>query len=140
MRSRFALVLDSTRAEDERTGAILLPSVGPRRPSDFPTYDLITITLSGKGHEQKVDFLLSQDGKTLAKVTKIDLTKDIYAERMNKIDVSGRPARGNPDAKVTIVKDDATLARDGNLTSPLGAHKGLPARPPQRERSQARAR
>jgi protein-disulfide isomerase len=84
----------------------VIVDVGPRRPSDFPTYDLITITLSGKGHEQKVDFLLSQDGKTLAKVTKIDLTKDVYAERMNKIDVSGRPARGNPDAKVTIVNYD----------------------------------
>ena len=80
--------------------------VGPRRPSDFPTYDMVTITLGGKGHEQKVDFLLSQDGKTLAKVTKIDLTKDIYTERMNKIDTSGRPVRGNPNAKVTIVNYD----------------------------------
>jgi len=80
--------------------------VGPRHPSDFPAYDLVTITLSGKGHEQKVDFLLSQDNKILAKVTKIDLTKDIYAERMNKIDVTGRPVRGNPDARVTIVNYD----------------------------------
>jgi protein-disulfide isomerase len=81
--------------------------VGPRHPSDFPTYDLVTITLSGKsGHEQKVDFLLSQDSKILAKVTKLDLTKDIYAERMNKIDVAGRPVRGNPEAKVTIVNYD----------------------------------
>ena len=80
--------------------------VGPRRPSDFPAYDLVTITLSNKGHEQKIDFLLSQDGKTLAKVTKIDLTKDIYTERMSKIDVNGRPVRGNPNAKVTIVNYD----------------------------------
>jgi protein-disulfide isomerase len=80
--------------------------VGPRRPSDFPTYDLVTITLSGSGREQKVDFLLSQDGKTLAKVTKMDLTKDIYGERMSKIDLSGRPVRGNPNAKVTVVNYD----------------------------------
>jgi len=80
--------------------------VGPRRPSDFPTYDMVTITLSSKGHGQKVDFLLSQDGKTLVKFNKIDLTKDIYAERMNKIDLSGRPVRGNPDAKVTLVNYD----------------------------------
>jgi protein-disulfide isomerase len=80
--------------------------VGPRRPSDFPTYDMVTITLSGGGREQKVDFLLSQDGKTLAKVTKLDLTKDIYADRMSKIDVNGRPVRGNPNAKVTIVNYD----------------------------------
>ena len=80
--------------------------VSPRRPSDFPTYDMVTITLSGSGREQKVDFLLSQDGKTLAKVTKLDLTKDIYGERMSKIDVSGRPVRGNPNAKVTVVNYD----------------------------------
>ena len=80
--------------------------VGPRRPSDFPSYDTVTITLSANGKAQKMDFLLSQDGKTLARVTKIDLTKDIYAERMNKIDVKGRPVRGNPDAKVTIVNYD----------------------------------
>ena len=80
--------------------------VGPRRPSHFPTYDQVTVTLSSKGHEQNVDFLLSQDGKTLAKVTEIDLTKDIYAERMSKIDMAGRPVRGNPNAKVTIVNYD----------------------------------
>jgi len=36
----------------------------------------------------------------------MDLTKDIYAERMNKIDVAGRPVRGNPEAKVTVVNYD----------------------------------
>ena len=80
--------------------------IGPRRPSDFPTYDAVTVTLSSRGHDQKLEFLLSQDGKTLVKITKIDLTKDIYAERMSKIDVSGRPVRGNPNAKVTIVNYD----------------------------------
>src|SRR5664279_4058390 len=81
-------------------------NVGPRRPSDFPTYDTVTVTLSARGKDQKLDFLLSQDGKTLARVTKIDLTKDIYTERMSKIDVKGRPVRGNPDAKITIVNYD----------------------------------
>src|SRR5215470_16396509 len=81
--------------------------VGLRRPSDFPTFDTVTITLTGGGgREQRVDFLLSQDGKTLAKVTRMDLTKDIYAERMNKIDVKDRPVRGNPNAKVTVVNYD----------------------------------
>ena len=81
--------------------------VGPRRPSDIPTFDLVTLTLSGgDAHQQKVDFLLSQDGKTLAKLTRLDLTKDIYADRMSKIDVSGRPVRGNPNAKVTLVNYD----------------------------------
>ena len=81
--------------------------VGPRRPSDIPTFDLVTLTLSGgDAHQQKVDFLLSQDNKTLAKLTRLDLTKDIYADRMSKIDVSGRPVRGNPNAKVTLVNYD----------------------------------
>lgn len=81
--------------------------VGSRRPSDIPTFDTVTITLSGSsGHEQKVEFLLSQDGKTLAKLNRIDLTKDIYSDRMSKIDISGRPVRGNPNAKVTLVNYD----------------------------------
>lgn len=81
--------------------------IGPRRPSDIPTFDSVTITLTGSsGHEQKVDFLLSQDGKILAKLTKIDLTKDIYNDRMSKIDLNGRPVRGNPNAKVTLVNYD----------------------------------
>ncbi len=81
--------------------------VSSRRPSDIPTFDAVTITLTGSsGHEQKVDFLLSQDGKTLAKLTRIDLTKDLYADRMSKIDLSGRPVRGNPNAKVTLVNYD----------------------------------
>ncbi len=81
--------------------------VGPRRPSDIPTFDAVTIILSGSsGHEQKVDFLLSQDGKILAKLTRLDLTKDIYTDRMSKIDLNGRPVRGNPNAKVTLVNYD----------------------------------
>ena len=39
-------------------------------------------------------------------MTKLDLTTDPYAEIMKKIDVSGRPTRGNKDAKVTIVNYD----------------------------------
>jgi protein-disulfide isomerase len=101
----------STRIQRQVQAQYDLPSdikvsVGPRHPSDFPTYDTVTITLTGRGHDQKVDFLLSQDGKTLVKVTKIDLTKDVYAERMSQIDVKGRPVRGNPNAKVTIVNYD----------------------------------
>ena len=39
-------------------------------------------------------------------MTRFDLTTDPYAEIMKKIDVSGRPTRGNKDAKVTIVNYD----------------------------------
>jgi protein-disulfide isomerase len=62
--------------------------------------------MTREGKSQKADFLLSKDGKTLVRFNKIDLTKDIYTETMNKIDVAGRPVRGNPNAKVIIVNYD----------------------------------
>lgn len=80
--------------------------LGPLTPSEFPNYDNLTITLSHVGKSQSVDFILSRDGKSLIRVTKLDMTKDPYAETMKKIDVAGRPVRGNPDAKVTIVNYD----------------------------------
>jgi len=80
--------------------------IGPRTPSEFPNYDTISITMSRQEKSQKMDFLVSKDGKTLVRMTKIDLTEDPYAANMKKIDVAGRPVRGNPDAKVTIVNYD----------------------------------
>ncbi len=81
-------------------------SVGPLRPSDIAGYDSVTLTLNGHGKEQKIDFLLSKDEKTLARMTRMDLTHDVYAERAGKMDLQGRPVRGNPNAKVTIVNYD----------------------------------
>src|SRR5271167_3241093 len=78
-------------------------TVSPLRPSDFANYDAVTITMEGSDKKQTYDFLLSKDGKTLARMTKLDLTKDPYAEIMNKINLSGRPTRGNKDAKVVVV-------------------------------------
>ena len=80
--------------------------VGSLSPSEFPNYDSVAVTLSHEGKSQKIDFLLSKDGKTPVRMTKIDLTRDLYAETMGKIDLKGRPVRGNPDAKVTIVNYD----------------------------------
>ena len=80
--------------------------LGPLTPSEFPNYDNLTVTLSHGGKSQAVDFILSKDGKSLIRITKMDLTKDPYADTMKKIDVAGRPVRGNPDAKVTIVNYD----------------------------------
>lgn len=80
--------------------------VGPLRPSDFANYDALTITIEGEEKKQTYEFLLSKDGKTLARMTKLDLTKDPYAEAMKKIDLNGRPTRGNKDAKVVVVNFD----------------------------------
>jgi protein-disulfide isomerase len=50
--------------------------------------------------------LVSKDQKNLIRMTKLDLTKDPYAEVMKKIDLNGRPVRGNKDAKVIAVNFD----------------------------------
>src|SRR5579884_2903838 len=68
-------------------------SISPLRPSDFPNYDALTVTLNGDGKTKTFDFLLSKDQKTLVRITKIDLSKDPYAENMKKIDLQGRPVR-----------------------------------------------
>ena len=74
--------------------------------SDFPNYDALTVTFDDQGHKQNYDFLLSKDQKTLMRMTKMDLGQDPYAEVMKKIDVKGRPIRGNPNAKVVVVNYD----------------------------------
>jgi protein-disulfide isomerase len=80
-------------------------NLSPLKPSEFPNYDALTITFEGD-KKQTYDFLLSKDGKTLMRMAKIDLTKDPYAEVMKKIDLAGRPTRGNKDAKVIAVNFD----------------------------------
>jgi protein-disulfide isomerase len=81
-------------------------TVGPLRPSEFANYDALTITIEGEEKKQTYEFLLSHDGKTLARMTKLDLTKDPYVEAMKKIDLNGRPSRGSKDAKVVVVNFD----------------------------------
>ena len=80
--------------------------VGALRPSEFANYDALTVTISSSNKKQDLEFLLSRDHKALVRFTKFDLTSDPYAEIMKKIDVSGRPARGNINAKVTVVNYD----------------------------------
>ncbi len=80
--------------------------IGPLKPSEFPNYEALTITFDGGEKKQTYDFLLSKDRNTLIRLTKLDLSKDPYAETMKKIDVSGRPIRGNKDAKVVAVNYD----------------------------------
>ena len=80
-------------------------SVGPRMPSDTPGFDTVQITFSLPGkpdHVQTIPFLLSKDGNTLARVVRWDISKD----PADVVPSSGRPVRGNPDAKVVIVNYD----------------------------------
>ena len=80
--------------------------LGKTKPSEFPNYDALTITFDGGEKKQTYDFLLAKDGKTLLRMTKLDLSKDPLAEVMKKIDVKGRPTRGNSAAKVVAINYD----------------------------------
>jgi len=59
-----------------------------------------TITVNN----QKVSFLLSEDGRYVVFGELEDLTVDPFAAVMQKIDLKGRPFKGNKNAKVTIVE------------------------------------
>ncbi len=77
-------------------------SLGARTPSNISGYDTLPVTLSRGTKSTVVDFLISTDNKTLARLEKFDLDKDpAFA-----IDVDGRPIRGNPAAKVTVINFD----------------------------------
>ena len=77
-------------------------TVGARKPSQFPGYDSLPITLAKGDKKTVVEFLMSTDGNTLARLEKFDLQKD----PLFNIDVTGRPIRGNPAAKVTVINFD----------------------------------
>jgi protein-disulfide isomerase len=82
-------------------------SVGERKAStEFTGFDKLTVKLSYGAQSQTRELLLSKDGKTLFSVVKMDLTRDPLAETMSKMDLKGRPVRGNKDAKVTVVVYD----------------------------------
>ena len=78
-----------------------------RKPSpDFQNYDELSVELSQGDRKVNQQFLISKDNQTMVRFTKMDLSKDPYAEIMQKINVAGRPVLGNPAAKVTIVNYD----------------------------------
>ncbi len=73
-----------------------------RRPSKFPGYDTLPVLISHGSNETYEDFLISTDNKTLAHLDKFDLVND----PVFSIDATGRPIRGNPNAKVTVINFD----------------------------------
>jgi protein-disulfide isomerase len=80
--------------------------LGPIKPSEFANYDALAITFDRGEQKQTFDFLLAKDGNTLLRMTKLDLSKDPYAEIMKKIDLGGRPTRGNSSSKVVAITYD----------------------------------
>ena len=77
-------------------------TIGTRGPSQFGGYQKLSITISYASQSQAVDFLLSNDGGKLVRMDSFDLTSDPVFH----IDIAGRPVRGNPNAKVTVVTFD----------------------------------
>lgn len=76
--------------------------LGARKPSAFTGYEELPITLTHGSRTQVVTFLISSDNKKLAHLDSFDLTKDPGSD----IEIAGRPIRGNPAAKVTIINFD----------------------------------
>src|SRR6185312_4256392 len=77
-------------------------TVGDTKPSDIPGFDTLPVTLKMGTRNSTLEFLISKDKKTLAHLEKFDLASD----PTTKIDLAGRPVRGNKDAKVTIITYD----------------------------------
>ncbi len=77
-------------------------SIGARSPSQFKGYETLPITLSLGSKSQEMDFLISDDSTKLLRVNTFDLTKDPGSD----IPIAGRPIRGNPAAKVTVINFD----------------------------------
>lgn len=80
-------------------------SIGEREKSDVGGYDTIPVTFflpNEPGRKQTVDFLLSKDGSTLARLSKWNIGPNPAVIPA----AEGRPVRGNPGAKVTIVNFD----------------------------------
>ncbi len=76
--------------------------IGARKPSQIPGYDTLPITLGHGTKNTTIDFLISTDNTKLARLETYDLAKN---PALN-IDVAGRPIRGNPNAKVTVINYD----------------------------------
>lgn len=77
-------------------------TIGARKPSSISGYDDLPITIGRGAKSQVVQFLISTDGKKLARLESYDLTKEPGSD----IVITGRPIRGNPAAKVTVINFD----------------------------------
>ena len=77
-------------------------SLGARTPSQFTGYETLPVTITRGSKSQVVNFLISADNTKLVHLDTFDLTKD----PADAIPIAGRPIRGNPTAKVTVINFD----------------------------------
>jgi protein-disulfide isomerase len=76
--------------------------IGERKTSDIPGWDIIPVTLVSPRGKQTLDLLLSKDDKQMAHLERFNLD----AIPGGNIKLDGRPIRGNPNAKVTVISFD----------------------------------
>jgi protein-disulfide isomerase len=77
-------------------------AIGSPTKSDFPGYQNLPITFTSSGKQTTVNFLLSNDGNTVARLEKYDIGQN----PADTIPLENRPVRGAATAKVTIVSFD----------------------------------
>ena len=78
-------------------------TLGERKPSEFTGFDQLPVIITGTGgNVSTLKMLISQDNKTLMRFEKIAIDED----PMKRIDLQGRPVRGQKDAAVTMVNYD----------------------------------
>ncbi len=101
--------------------------LGGRTKSDIPDFDNLPVTFTHKGKQTTVNFLISKDGNTLARLEKFDISKDPAMS----INVDKRPVRGDAAAKVEIINfDDLECPYCARMNSELATetmdhYKGL---------------
>jgi len=101
--------------------------LGGKTRSDIPGYDNLAVTFMHKGKQSTVNFLISKDGNTLARLEKFDISKDPALS----INVDHRPVRGDAAAKVEIINfDDLQCPYCARMNTELGVdtldrYKGL---------------
>jgi hypothetical protein len=76
--------------------------LGARSKSNVEGYDALPVTFIHEDKQTLVEFLVSRDGLTLARLEKFDLTNNPVLS----IDTERRPVRGAPTAKVEIINFD----------------------------------
>lgn len=76
--------------------------IASRTPSPFTGYDRLHVTLTEGGKSTDLEFLISKDNKSLARMENFELDQNPGLA----IGIQGRPIRGNPNAQVTIINFD----------------------------------
>jgi len=90
-------------------------------------FDTLPVTFVHQGKQTSVDFLISKDGATLARLEKFNILQNPALS----IDVKDRPVRGNPDARIEIVNFDdlecpyCAMLNNEILPATLDRYKGL---------------